>query len=401
MIEDAHDAGTSNRPAPEAGPSRAATAVDRVRYGLVGAGMMGQEHIRNVALLGDAKIAVIHEPDATQRALAMALAPGALFVDSVAALADHAAIDCIAIASPNHLHVDQLEAIAARRTLPILMEKPLFTQAEDARRIASLAKRYDAPVWVAMEYRYMPPIAALVREARARTGGVQMLTIREHRFPFLKKVGDWNRFNRNTGGTLVEKCCHFFDLMRLILGSEPVKVMASAGQAVNHRDERYAGEAPDIWDCGYVIVDFANGTRSMLELCMFAEGGRWQEEISCVGPTGKIEAFVPGPTRFWPQHLGPPPVAQVVISPRAPQGPHALELPVDEALLDAGDHNGVDLLPASPVCRDRALGRETRGDARGRRGRGPDGARRRALGDDGGGGPARSRRMATPVLKPG
>jgi myo-inositol 2-dehydrogenase/D-chiro-inositol 1-dehydrogenase len=27
-----------------------------------------------------------------------------------------------------------------------------------------------------------------------------------------------------------------------------VRVMASAGQAVNHLDERYGGEVPDIWD---------------------------------------------------------------------------------------------------------------------------------------------------------
>ena len=47
-----------------------------------------------------------------------------------------------------------------------------------------------------------------------------MLSIREHRLPFLQKVDDWNRFNKNTGGTLVEKCCHFFDLMRRIIGSE-------------------------------------------------------------------------------------------------------------------------------------------------------------------------------------
>ena len=33
-----------------------------------------------------------------------------------------------------------------------------------------------------------------------RTGKLQMLSIREHRFPFLKKVGDWNRFSANTGG---------------------------------------------------------------------------------------------------------------------------------------------------------------------------------------------------------
>jgi hypothetical protein len=38
-----------------------------------------------------------------------------------------------------------------------------------------------------MEYRYMPPVAHLLREAQAATGGVRMLTIREHRFPFLPR----------------------------------------------------------------------------------------------------------------------------------------------------------------------------------------------------------------------
>ena len=64
-----------------------------------------------------------------------------------------------------------------------------------------------------------------------------MLTITEHRFPFLEKVQNWNRFNENSGGTFVEKCCHFFDLMRLILKSDPIRITASAGQEVNHLEE--------------------------------------------------------------------------------------------------------------------------------------------------------------------
>jgi hypothetical protein len=88
-----------------------------------------------------------------------------------------------------------------------------------------------------------------------------------------------------------------------MIGGDPVRIMESAGQVVNHLDESYDGETPDIWDSGYVIVDFANGTRAMLELGMFAEGARFQEEISAVGP---IED----------------------------------EIRVDAALLSAGDHNG-------------------------------------------------------------
>lgn len=312
-----------------------------LRYGLIGCGMMGQEHLRNIALLPGARVTAILEPDAGMRAQAATLAPGADFVPDLPALLARPDLDALVITSPNHVHLDQLEAIAASgRALPVLVEKPLFTDAAQAPRLAQFRAGYRAPVWVAMEYRYMPPVAHLIAQAQAATGGVRMLTIREHRFPFLPKVGDWNRFNANTGGTLVEKCCHFFDLMRLILNDDPVRVMASGGQAVNHKDERYDGQAPDIWDHAYVILDFARGARAMLELCMFAEGSRYQEEISAVGPLGKIECQVPGPGRFWPAHLGPAPVPTVTLSPRNPPGPRVSEVPVDPALLAAGDHNG-------------------------------------------------------------
>ncbi len=309
-------------------------------YGMIGCGMMGGEHIQNILLLPNTAIAVIFEPDAGMAAHAAELAPDATFVDSIDALLAHPKLDAIVITSPNFRHVEQLEHIAASVTLPILCEKPLYTNPADAPRIAKLRANYAAPIWVAMEYRYMPPIAKLVEQAADVTGGVKMLTIREHRFPFLEKVGDWNRFNDQSGGTLVEKCCHFFDLMRLILRSDPVRVMASGGQDVNHLNEVYDGRTSDIWDNAYVIVDFASGARAMLELSMFAEGAEYQEHVHAVGPSGKIECLVPGPGRFWPDNLGEPPVPHLIVSPRTPQGPRRVEVPVDPALLAAGDHNG-------------------------------------------------------------
>jgi myo-inositol 2-dehydrogenase / D-chiro-inositol 1-dehydrogenase len=123
-------------------------------------------------------------------------------------------------------------------------------------------------------------------------GDIRMVAIREHRFPFLRKVDNWNRFNRNTGGTLVEKCCHFFDLMNLLIGTPPLRVMASGGHNVNHLDERYNGETPDILDNAYVVVEYAGGVRAALDLCMFAEASRNEQEISVVGTLGKAEAMV-------------------------------------------------------------------------------------------------------------
>jgi predicted dehydrogenase len=148
--------------------------------------------------------------------------------------------------------------------------------------------------WVGLEYRYMPPVARLIRAVHdGEIGRLRMIAVREHRFPFLQKVGDWNRFNRNTGGTLVEKCCHFFDLMNHIAASRPARVVASGAQDVNHLTERYDGEVPDIIDNAFVIVEYDNGVRASLDLCMFAEGSINSEELSAVGDTGKAEAFLP------------------------------------------------------------------------------------------------------------
>jgi predicted dehydrogenase len=309
-------------------------------YGLIGCGMMGIEHVRNVALIEGVRIEVVYDPLPQNASKAASLAGGARIAGSIEDLLLQPTLDAVIICSPNFCHVEQLEMIAAIRPLPILCEKPLFTRIQDAARVRQFSQAYRPPVWVAMEYRYMPPIAALIAEAEAATGGVKMLTLREHRLPFLKKFGDWNRFNENSGGTFVEKCCHFFDLMRLILAAEPVCVMASADQMVNYKDERYDGRVPDIWDGGYVIADFSNGTRAMLELCMFADGTKWNEEIVCIGAEGKIECRVPGPHRFWPTHMGQPPVPELSIYPRSRQGAQTRLLPINPTLAKAGDHHG-------------------------------------------------------------
>jgi predicted dehydrogenase len=310
---------------------------------MVGCGMMGQEHLRNMALLPDIEVAAIFEPDAGMRARSQALAPAAAQLDSLEALLAWPELDALVITSPNHCHAAQLQQIAQTRPLPVLMEKPACTNLAGVQTLRQLVASYPAPVWTAMEYRYMPPIARLLDEVRSQAacGSAVMLSIREHRYPFLTKVGDWNRFARNTGGTLVEKCCHFFDLMRLVMQADPIRLYASGGQNHNHMDERYAEGQPDILDNAFVVLDFPGGRRALLELCMFAEGSRYQEEISVVGPQGKLECKVPGPGRFWPgELLGAAPVAQLIVSPRQPAGPRLLEIPVDPLLLEAGDHNG-------------------------------------------------------------
>ncbi|MEQ1867708.1 MAG: Gfo/Idh/MocA family oxidoreductase [Micropepsaceae bacterium] len=303
----------------------------KVRYGLIGTGMMGYEHITNLKLMPEAEIAGIFDPVVQSVQLAQAFLGDELkdqvkvYPDRQAMLADPA-IDAVLISSPNFTHAEVLRDVV-RSGKHVLCEKPLATTLADVREVRALARTHKGVFWVGMEYRYMPPAARFIEEVSAgKIGRLQMLAIREHRFPFLKKVGDWNRFSANTGGTMVEKCCHFFDLMRLIVKAKPARVYCSGAMDVNHLDELYDGKVPDIIDNSYTVVDFDNGVRAMLDLCMFAEGAKNQEELVAVGDTGKLEAFIPD--------------GNLVFSPRASKKPETTHVAVDDTALKAGTHHG-------------------------------------------------------------
>lgn len=328
------------RPLPSGSPSlRSDPTLSTVRYGIIGCGMMGREHIRNIEMLDGTVVSAISDPDAGSREQAKGAGRSA-----IAAFADHRELlasglcDVLLIASPNDTHIGILRDVLPL-DIPLIVEKPLCATVADCREVVRLAERRAAPVWVAMEYRYMPPVQRLLSHLEAGTAGrLAMIAIREHRYPFLEKVGHWNRFAVRTGGTLVEKCCHFFDLMRLMARGEAVRVYASAAMDVNFLDEAYPEGRPDIIDNAFVIVDFDNGVRAMLDLCMFAEGSWWQETIAATGDRARVEAFVPGPARFSVD--GRERHAEVVVSPRATKIPEREEIVTDHAILKAGDHHG-------------------------------------------------------------
>jgi len=268
--------------------------MEKIKYGIIGAGTMAREHILNLSLINEAEVVALSDPhdESIKQCQELIKKEVACFNNHLDLIKENL-VDVYIISSPNFTHIHILKDVIKTKK-HILVEKPLCTNTKDCLEIEKLTKDYPSVFWTAMEYRYMPPVAKLITEIHnKKIGDLKTLTIREHRFPFLKKVKDWNRFEKNTGGTLVEKCCHFFDLMRLITKSDPVSVYASGGQDVNHLDEVYDGKKPDIIDNAYVIVNFENGSRSMLELCMFAENSEMQEELIAIGNIGKIETSVP------------------------------------------------------------------------------------------------------------
>jgi len=168
---------------------------------------------------------------------------------------------------------------------------------------------------VAMEYRFIPAINKLIQHL-PEVGEIKKVTIRENRYPFLTKIQEWNKDVDKSGDTLVEKCCHFFDLFRLITGQEMQSCVSKVHRGLlwdhyGYEQRELKEEVVPIIDSAYVLLDFVPkkrhekpGPQSMrrstekstlgcLELCMFAEGSRHQEEIVVTGMKGRIEAYLP------------------------------------------------------------------------------------------------------------
>tara|TARA_R110002072_G_scaffold284396_5_gene448743 strand:- start:86440 stop:87660 length:1221 start_codon:yes stop_codon:yes gene_type:complete len=259
---------------------------------VIGAGTMGQEHMRVAALLGRARVLGIF--DTQQESLDAATAAYGLicqdplrrYKDLATACNDPDA-DVLMICTPNFTHLDVLR-VALASGKPVFLEKPMATTLADAAALVKAVQNHPGFVQIGLQYRYKAQYMEAFHEIKSRgsLGRIHTISMSEYRPPFLDKVGQWNKFSRNTGGTLVEKCCHYFDLINLMADSTAVRVYASGGQAVNFLNFRKDGVASDIDDHAFVSIDYANGIRASFTLNMFCPD--FSEELIVVGEQGRL-----------------------------------------------------------------------------------------------------------------
>jgi predicted dehydrogenase len=271
-------------------------AQPRYKFVVIGAGMIGLEHIKCTLLEGRAEIIGIY--DVSQLSIEKTLAacgeimPGKrlkVYNDLDGACSDPAA-DALLITTPNFSHVQVLRT-AVKYGKHIFMEKPMSTTLDDAAEIVKIANGYHKTLQIGLQYRYKAIYAEACHEAleRRSLGDIKTLFIMEHRVPFLDKVSQWNKFSKYSGGTFVEKCCHYFDLFNLFAQSRPKSVYAVGSQAVNYKEFEFKGEKSDIVDNGSAIVTYENGVVATFHLCMFAP--MFYEELVICGTEGRLKTY--------------------------------------------------------------------------------------------------------------
>ncbi|HEY8699702.1 MAG TPA: Gfo/Idh/MocA family oxidoreductase [Arthrobacter sp.] len=159
-------------------------------------------------------------------------------------------IDRVVVTTPDCTHADYIvEALKAGAD--VVVEKPLTIDAEGCRRITSAVEETGRNVVVTFNYRYSPRNSAL--KEIIQSGVIGKVTSIDfswvldtvHGADYFRR---WHREKKNSGGLLIHKASHHFDLVNWWLNDVPERVFAS-GDLVFYGDknaaERGLGPRPE------------------------------------------------------------------------------------------------------------------------------------------------------------
>lgn len=297
--------------------------ANKVRCGVIGLGLMGASgHLYNLTHIPDAEVVAICDsnPEHLQSATQYVDTNCKLYLDADQLIEDPD-VEAVVISTPNHLHRPQAEkAFACGKH--VFTEKPMAPTVEDCLAMIEASEKAGKILEVGLLCRYNPQFHKFVEIIRSGAiGNLQMMFCKEFRAPFqnlliqyahtlrtksrqfadsaeaaraaeeaktevsLEEQKAWWRMREISGGALVEKNCHHFDIFNWMLGDEvrAKRVFATGGKNVHKEFE--------IIDHAWVTVDYENGVKGCLGLCFFAP---WGEEVEwwAIGDKGKCECHL-------------------------------------------------------------------------------------------------------------
>ena len=213
-------------------------STNRYRYALVGTGSRAQMYLEAIADTHADVAELVAWTDTNQGRQEWSLehhpalgTPVRFEPDALAEAVKQHGIDRVIITSPDATHADYIVA-ALEAGADAIVEKPLTTTEEGVRRIADAVERTGRNVTITFNYRYSPRNSELKRVIDSGEIG-QVTSVHfewvldtAHGADYFRR---WHRQKSNSGGLLIHKSSHHFDLVNWWIASTPSRVFASGG----------------------------------------------------------------------------------------------------------------------------------------------------------------------------
>ncbi len=259
-----------------------------LRIAVVGAGMMGGDHVARIThRITGAKVAAIVEPDPGRATAAAANAPGAVVRTDIRQALDGDEIDAVLIATPGVLHepvlLPSIEAGVA-----IFCEKPLTPDSESALRILEAEQQLDRPhIQVGFMRRFDAEYVALRELIASGDAGALMLMHCVHRNPSAPP-------GFTDAMLITDSVVHELDVVPWLAGERIV--------AVETRKPRRNSLAPaGLHDPQLVLVELESGIIATVEINVSGQFGYqvvteavFERGVAEIGRTAGLELWRDG-----------------------------------------------------------------------------------------------------------
>jgi predicted dehydrogenase len=210
------------------------------RYAVAGTGSRAQSYIRAMfqAHPEEAELVALLDPNPGRLAFHQRLVTDLggpelpqYGADDLERMVKEQSVDRVVVTSPDYTHASVVSRLL-RAGADVIVEKPLTINADGTRQIVDAMNESGKSVVVTFNYRYSPRNSAL-RQVIA-DGEIGKVTSVEFQWVLDTRHGAdyfrrWHREKLNSGGLLVHKASHHFDLVNWWIASSPTRVFASGG----------------------------------------------------------------------------------------------------------------------------------------------------------------------------
>ena len=240
--------------------------MKKLRVGVIGVGM-GRGHVKGYKEHPNAEVVAIADPnEARLKEIGDRFNVPSRYKSAREMFANEK-LDVVSVATPNKFHKPHT-VMAFKAGCHVLCEKPMATNAREARQMLDAAKRAKKHLMINFSYRFLDHSVALKNEVESGAlGDVYFARTIWHRRRGMPGFGGWFGIKELAGGgPLIDLGVHRLDLALWLMGyPEPAWVMGSAYDHLARPLAKKAGKKFDVEDLAVGMIKFKNGATLEIE----------------------------------------------------------------------------------------------------------------------------------------
>jgi len=217
-----------------------------MKVAVIGVGSMGKNHARVYSELPEAELVAVADAD-QKLVAATAEKHGAHAYTDYREMLEKEKPDAVSIVVPTAMH-EEVGLAALEAGAHVLMEKPIAATVEEGRRLIEKARAVKKQIMVGHIVRFNPAMQALKQKLADGDLGRIFQVFCRRAGPFPARIRDV--------GVVVDLAPHDVDVMRFLIGAEPLRVYAETEQRI-HTDHE---------DLVWGLLRFPDGVVGSLEI---------------------------------------------------------------------------------------------------------------------------------------